>query len=329
LQDSSHVAFRVCLGLALLLVHFAGCQKAEQEASGRRKVAAILMVQDQFFRLNEFGMKDAADRLNVDLLPSQAEGKPDREISLIDTYIERKVDAILISPLNAVGSVEALKRASDKGIKIVAYNVPIDKGFEAANIESSQFDLGASTGKAFVRHVREKLGGKAKLAIIGFKSHLPEQAAARQDGFKSVLKDVPGVEVVIEQDAWEAGQAANVVQSILLRHPEVDTIWAANEGGTVGAVTAVRSEGKAGKVAVFGTDMSEQLADFLLADNQILQAVTGQQPFEMGTLALETAVKVLDGKAVEKKIVLPGILFSREKPDDVRAYKQRLLDLTK
>jgi ABC-type sugar transport system substrate-binding protein len=49
----------------------------------------------------------------------------------------------------------------------------------------------------------------------------------------------------------------------------------------------------------------------------------------MGSLALETAVKVLEGRPVEKKRLLPGVLFTRQELDAVRAYKQRLGDLTK
>lgn len=315
--------------LAAMLGLAAGCTKGEPRDAGRLKVAAILMAQDQFFRLNEFGMKDAANRLKVDLRVGVADDKPDREISLIDTYIEQKVGAILVSPFNAVGSVEALRRANAAGIKIVAYNLSIDKDFESANIESNQFDLGASTGKAFAKYVQAKLGGKAKIALIGFASHLPEQGGARMKGFQSVLKDLPGVSVVAQQDAWEAGKAATAMESILVAHPDIDAVWAANEGGTVGAVTAVRSAGKAGKVAVFGTDMSQQLADFLLADDNVLKAVTGQQPFEMGSLAVETAVKVLHGEAVEKKHLLPGILYTHEEPEAVRAYLKRLAELTR
>jgi len=119
------------------------------------------------------------------------------------------------------------------------------------------------------------------------------------------------------------------VDNILTAHPDLDIIWAANEGGTVGAVTAVRDSGKAGQVVVFGTDMSEQIADFLLADENILQAVTGQKPFEMGFKALEAAVRVLNGEPVEKRVRLPGVLFTRERPDEIKQYKERLQELTK
>jgi ABC-type sugar transport system substrate-binding protein len=80
---------------------------------------------------------------------------------------------------------------------------------------------------------------------------------------------------------------------------------------------------------VFGTDTDEQLANFLLADDNILQAVTGQQPFEIGRLAVEAAVKALKGEPVQKKRSLPGILLTREQPAEVIAFKEHLAALTK
>ena len=90
---------------------------------------------------------------------------------------------------------------------------------------------------------------------------------------------------------------------------------------------AVKNAGKAGEIAVFGTDVSEQLISFLLSDDNILQAVTAQRPFEVGYMALESALKVLNGEKVEKMVTMPGILLSREDPDAVRTYEKRLKEL--
>jgi ABC-type sugar transport system substrate-binding protein len=155
-------------------------------------------------------------------------------------------------------------------------------------------------------------------------SQAPEQASMRVNGFKSAIKEMPGIEVVTEQDAWLVQQAAEVVEQIITAHPDLDIVWAANEGGTVGAAIAVKNTGKAGKIAVFGTDMSGQLAGFLLSEDKILQAVTGQQPFEIGSLAVESAVKIVQGEPVRKNVSLPGILYSREKPDAVSSYLSML-----
>ena len=192
----------------------------------------------------------------------------------------------------------------------------------AASVESSQRDLGAQTGAAARRYITEKLGGKARVALLAFKSQLPEQSDARSNGFKEELARLPGVEIVAEQDAWLAEMAIKKVGDILTAHPDVQVIWSANEGGTVGAIMAVKNSGRAGKVAVFGTDISDQLMDALLAPDAILQAVTGQQPFRIGSTAVETAVKAARGETFDTAAVLPGVPLSREDPAAIRAFRE-------
>src|SRR5205807_181836 len=117
-----------------------------------------------------------------------------------------------------------------------------------------------------------------------------EAAGERNRGFEEEMKKLPGVQIVARQDGWIAADAEPVVTQVLTAHPDVNLIWSANEGGTVGSVNAVKNARKAGKVVVFGTDISEQMCDFLLSDDNILQAVTGQKPFEIGTQAVNTAL---------------------------------------
>jgi ABC-type sugar transport system substrate-binding protein len=313
------------------LIVISGCSKPSQapEEKAKPRIAGIVFQEDQFFRLVQYGMKGAAAQYGVDLLLENSSNSPDKEISLVDTYIAGKVNAIVISPLSETGSVTALQRAYDSGIKVITYNTFIKADFPGSVIESDQTDLGASTGRAAAKYIVGKLDGKATIAMVEFISLGLESAHQRVNGFRNEITKVPGVKIVAEQDAWLAPEAATVVENILTAHPDVNVIWAANEGGTVGAVTGVRNSGKGGRVAVFGTDMSEQLADFLLAEDGVLRAVTGQKPFEIGFMAVETAVKVVGGTPVEKKVALPGVLFERDRPDEIKAYKQRLLELTK
>ncbi len=320
---SSFVTILVAAALVL-----PGCSTKKDEQA-KRRIAGIVFQEDQFFRLVLFGMRDAANKYGVELLEANSAGKPDKEVQLINTYIANKVDAIVISPLSAKASVSALTRARENGITIVTYNTTIEGDVPISYVESDQVDLGASTGRAARAYVEKKLGGKAKVAVIAVQSQVPEQSMMRVGGFKSEITKLPGVKIVAEQDAWLAEQAVKKVGDILTANPDVNIVWAANEGGTVGAVMAVKNAGKAGRVVVFGTDNSEQLANFLLDDDQVLQAVTGQSPFEIGSMAMEAAVKALKGEPVEKKVSLPGVLMTREKPEDVRRFKERLKELSK
>jgi sugar transport system substrate-binding protein len=320
---------RRTLILPLLLLAAVFVMLSCNKQPSQKRIAGIVFQEDQFFRLVLFGMRDAAKKNGVELLEANSNNKPDKEVQLINTYIANNVDAIAIAPLSAKTSVSALERARDKGIAVITHNMTLESDIPSACIESDQFDIGASTGRAARAYIEKTFGGKAKIALLAFQSQLPEQSSRRTNGFKSEVTKLAGVTIVAEQDAWLAEQAVKKVGDILTANPDVHIIWAANEGGTVGAVMAVKNAGKAGKIAVFGTDTSEQLAEFLLDDVNILQATTGQRPFEIGSMAIESAVKVLKGEKVEKKVSLPGFLLSREKPDEVKQFKERLKELSR
>ncbi len=322
----------VCvLGLLSLFCLFA-CSPTPtaQNDDGTKKlrIAAILFQEDQFFRMCELGMRAAAKEYGAELLVSNSFNTLDKEISLVETYVSQGVDALVVAPLSITASIPALQRAHERGIPVVTYDGYIKADFPKSNIKSDQIALGRQTGEVAREYIEKRLGGKAKVALIEYISLAPEPGGMRVQGFKDAIANLPGVEIVAEQDAWLAPQATDVVMGILTAKPDVDIVWAANEGGTIGAVTAVRNSGKQGRVVVFGTDMSEQIADFLLAEDGVLQAVTGQKPFDIGQLAVTYAIRAIKGEAVESAVSLPGILFRREDRDRIVECREFLRSLS-
>ncbi len=295
-------------------------------AQDQKTIAGIVFQQDQFFRTIQLGMQAAAKEAGAELLEANSESKPEKEASLIDTYIARGVSAIVISPISVKASAPALKRAAEAGIKVVTYNSAVEGDIAVSYLNSSQLDLGQTTGKAAAEFIKSKLGGKAKVATLGFKALLPEISGERVGGFVEEAKKGGEVEIVAQQDAWLAEKAVAVASDVITANPEINIIYAANEGGTVGAVQAVRKAGKAGEIYVFGIDGTEQLAGYLLDDDDVLQSVTAQQPFIMGSEAVKAAVNAIDGKQVEKTVIVPVLGLNRGDPEGVKAF---LADLKK
>src|SRR5438270_6344081 len=107
----------VAAGIAALAMGVAG--GAAHAAD--KLIAGVVFQQDQFFNGIELGMKAAASKAGgIELLLANTEGRPEKEASLVDTYISRGVKAIVISPISPKGSIPALKRASDAGVKVIA-----------------------------------------------------------------------------------------------------------------------------------------------------------------------------------------------------------------
>ncbi|MTJ81931.1 MAG: sugar ABC transporter substrate-binding protein [Telmatospirillum sp.] len=292
-------------------------------SAAERTIAGIVFQQDMFFRSIQLGMQQEAKAGGVTLLEANSDSKPEKEANLVDTFVARGVDAIIISPLSAKASVRALKKADEKGIKVILYNTPLDAGFPVTSIGSSDRDVGRNSGKMAADLIRTSQGGKARVAILAFKSQNPEQSGNRTGGFKEEVAKGGDVQVVAEQDAWLAEKAVAVASDIMTAHPEVNVIYAANEGGTVGAVQAVRKAGKQGKVFVFGTDGSEQLANFLLDPDGVLAGTTAQAPVEIGRMAVRAAIAALDGKPVDKDVRVPALPLSRDDKAKVDAFLEQ------
>lgn len=296
------------------------------------KVAGIVFQEDQFMKLMQQGYQAAADQYGVECMQANTNNDQAKEAELITTYTDQKLDGIAISPLNEKSSIQNLKAANEKGLEIAVGNTKLaDAPFVCGGYTSDNYNLGELTGKEARKFIEENLDGKARVAIVQFKSQLPEQSTARMEGFVDQIKDLEGVEIVADQDAWLQDAAVQTVSDIITANESkggVDIIWAANDGGTIGATMAVKNAGKAGKTFVFGTDAAEQQAEMLKSDDNILQCVTGQDPFQIGFNTMEVLIKTIQGEKGEygKEIIVPGLVLSRSDLAGVEAFEKDLAE---
>ena len=273
-------------------------------------VAGVVFQSDTFMQTVQNGLQAAADEAGVDLILGNTENDLAKESSMIDDYITRGVDAIVITPISADGSLAALKKAKEAGITIICFNTCVNEdGIASAFLVTKNEDLGSTTGAGAVKFIEDQLGGKAVIGILNCDQF--EGCPPRKEGFEAAVSALPGVEIVADQAGWIADDALPVSEAMLEANPTINLLWAANEGGTVAHALAVQSAGLAGKVFVFGTDMNNQMAQMLQADDDILQGVTGQAPYQMGYDAFMTMLKVMGGETVEPVINTPTIYFGR------------------
>lgn len=304
--------------------------KVETPKTAEITVAGVVFQEDQFMKLLTLGYQDAAKAAGVKCLTGNTGNDQAKEAELINTYVGQKVSGLAIAPLNQDSSVAALKKADESGMKISVTNISLTNApFIVGGYTSDNKNIGQVTGKAAAAFIKEKLGGKGKIAILQYKSQLPQQSTDRVNGFLEEVKKVnPDVQIVADQDAWLQDKAVAVAGDIITAHPDVNIIYAANEGGTIGATMAVKNAGKASKVFTFGTDASDQLISMLKDKDNILQAITGQDPYNMGYKAMETLIKGLKGGDISaskgKCNIVDGILLSRAEPDGIAKFEADL-----
>ena len=280
------------------------------------KVAAVVFQDDQFMKTMVQGFKDAALKAGVpeaNIIVGNSSNDQARETELINTYMSQGVNGIAITPLSPTVSMEALKQANDKGVAVAITNSGgfTDVGFVVAGYMSENAANGAAMGKAAAEYIKaNNIAGPINIGIINYDTLKPEESSLRWQGFEAALKEA-GVDFkeVAAQSAHLQDLALATTSDMLTAHPEIQIIFASNEGGTVGTVQAVKQAGK--KVAVFGYDGSDQITSMII--NGELQAAVAQDPYGQGFMAMTDLVGFLQGKpgnSVGKLTIAPGIVLS-------------------
>jgi simple sugar transport system substrate-binding protein/ribose transport system substrate-binding protein len=289
-------------------------------------IAGVVFQDDQFMNSMVQGYKDAAAKLGVKVLTANTDNDQAKETELIQTYISQKVSGIAIAPLSKDASIANLKQANDKGIKVAITNMSInDSSFLAGGYTSDDKTNAGIVGGEAAKFVKANIKGDVVVGVIDFDSQLPDQSKARWGGFLDALK-AGGVEYkkVAAQSAWKQDTALAAATDMLTANPNINIIWASNEGGTIGATMAVKQAGKAGKVFVFGYDGSDQLTSMILSDDNILQGAVAQDPYTMGYKAVESLVMMLMGKPgpdAGKMTIVNGTYLGRSNVEGVKAWR--------
>ncbi|HEV2660214.1 MAG TPA: substrate-binding domain-containing protein, partial [Ktedonobacteraceae bacterium] len=248
-----------------------------------------------------------AAKLGATLLAdAPAQWDPNLQTQIVNAYIAKKVDGIIISPCDSQVLVAPLKRANDAGIKVVTVDTFLGSGdyttgnvtFPVAYIGSDNVKGGRIAGDALIKAI----GGKGKVYL---QNNAPGASTAvqRAQGFKDAIAATKGAVTLVAEnfDGGDISKATAQTSAILQSHPDVVGIFGATAYSAEGAAAAVKNANKSGIIKVAHFDSSQQ--SIIDLRNGIVDLVIGQLPAKMGTIAVDDAVQALNGNTTLPKSV--------------------------
>ncbi|HET9907575.1 MAG TPA: substrate-binding domain-containing protein [Anaerolineales bacterium] len=321
--------FMVMSLLALFALLMTACGTAATPAEGNTEltIAGVVFQDDQFMKSMVQGYEDAGAKYGIKILTANTNNDQAKEAELIQTYIAQSVSGIAIAPLSQDASIPNLKEATEKGIQVAITNLNLtgDPSWLAGGYTSDDATNGKIVGTNAAEFIKATITGPVNVAQVDFDHQIPEQSKARWSGFYAGL-DEAGVEYakVAAVSANMQDDALAKVTDMLTAHPEINVIWASNDGGTIGAAMAVQQAGLAGKVFVFGYDGGDQQTSMILSGDNILVGVVAQDPYAQGYNAVKSlALTLLDQANADagKITVVPGTYLSVSDLDAVKTWR--------
>lgn len=261
---------------------------------------------NEHWQFMKAGYEFAAQRYGVEIevgsVPTEADTAA--QLALLESWLTMDIDALCVSPITPNNLNPALAKASEMGIPIINVDelIPEDVAKEAGikiatRIASNNYYAGVLAGKYMLEH----LPAGAKVAVIeGMAGNV--SGMSRRDGFLDTVKDKLNV-VASQPGNWDRALANNITTNILQAHPDLAGLYCANDTMALGAAEAIAAAGKEGKIILIGTDAIPEAKEAVKAGR--MTGTVAQFPFEMGVLAVEAAIKVLEGRPVADRIDAP------------------------
>ncbi|CCO47747.1 putative ABC-type sugar transport system,periplasmic component [Vibrio nigripulchritudo SOn1] len=285
-----------------------------QPALAKEKLRfALVQINQQalfFNQINE-GAQRAADKAGVDLLIYNANDKPSAQNDAIDAYIQDKVDAILVLPIDVNGIRPAIVSAKEAGIPVVTID-GIVEGVNDVQVGVDNLLAGKQIGEFMTQYINEKSLNNPSVGVVGALNSYIQNV--RLDGFKNGLSKGKIVDTVDGRNVQDVAQTA--AENLLIANPGMNLVYATGEPALIGALAATISQNAKDRMRVFGWDLTAQAVKGI--DEGWVVGVIQQNTFGMGEAGVNAAVDLVKGNAVDKQIDVPVTIVTKANVDDFR-----------
>jgi ribose transport system substrate-binding protein len=270
-----------------------------------------------FWQSVHAGAAKAAQETGVEIIWNGPATETDfnGQLQIVDAMINRRVDALVLAPIDRKAMVSVVERANREKIPVIIFDSPVDTPNFVSQVATDNYQAGAVAAD----RMGELLKGKGKVAIVAVQAGAAS-TMAREQGFEDRIKaKYPGIQIVDKRyGEADFAKSLRAAENMLTAYPDLDGMFASNESSAVGAAQALK--GRRGKVKLVGFDAGPTLEADLRAG--VIDSLVVQHPFKMGYDSVHAAVRTLKGEKVEKINNMPPRLVVREDLDKPEVQAQ-------
>jgi len=224
----------------------------------------------------------------------------------VEELVAQGIALLIISPKEAAPLTKPVSEAYRKKIPVIVLDRAVQGDEYTVFIGADNKRIGREAGK----FINKLLDGKGNVVELkGLMTSTPGQD--RHTGFLEGLEPAahPGIKVVFEADMqWLEPNARKEMESALSREKKIDLVYAHNDPGAHGAWLAAKQAGREKQMKFIGIDaLPHEGVQYV---KQGYLDATFAYPTG-GAEAIDTALELLHGQSVPKKIVLGTRLYTQ------------------
>lgn len=266
---------------------------------------SYMTMNNPFYKIINNEILKVVEKNNDTLITLDPELDVDKQNEQIYKFIDAKVDGIFINPIDFEQIEPALQAAKRANIPVIIIDAPVsDESLVNCTIVSDNYDAGVQCAKDMMERL-----DSANIVLL--KHTTAKSAKERIEGFLSVIDNNKKYKVINEAECdGQLEIAMPKMQEIIEVTPDIDVVMALNDPSALGALAALEKNNK-NDVMVYGIDGTPEIKA-LIGRNQMIVGTVAQSPIKMGQIAVENMYNILNGKKIEKNIIIPISLINKE-----------------
>lgn len=236
---------------------------------------------------------------NLEVIWKSAEGSVEKEIALIENFIEQKVGAILIDPLDVDAVKPAMEKAFKAGIPLVTMGNFVDSPYgNISTLYNDRVDY-----RNLTRILCYYLNSKGNIVhIFGKKGNFVSDE--RLAGFEEGAKEFPDIKVLaVQPGEWDPALAQRIMEDYLTAYPKIDGLAVWHDGIMYGAMTALRSAGLVDEITTVSYDGDIESSKMVKSGELIADLLTGAR--RIGAWNVKVGAALARGAKLDQKVFLP------------------------
>ena len=252
----------------------------------------------------------AAELGNVELLVTDGAGEAEKQVTQCETFVTQGVDAVILMPYDAQGCMPAVEACVEAGVPIITSKVEVsDQSVASGYVGANDLDGGVME----TEYICELLGGKGNVVVMEGPTG-QSASMLRMEGTQKVLEKYPDVKMIYNQPGnWLREEGMALMENWLQLGDEIDAVIAHNDEMALGAYDAVVDAGLQDKIHVIGIDAID--AAMMSVKEGGLVATVRQETEQIAAKALDVALELAKGNAVESEVYIPFTLIDSSNVD--------------